>query len=101
MNVQIYEEATHWLIAHRGDGLDRHQKIQFDTWLRRSPQHLQAYLEMSAVWEDVRSLEPGWNPTSNELIEQAHNEDNVLRLPPPDPPLSGAGQRDRSATAVA
>lgn len=82
MNIQILEEATYWLVLHRSGSLDKHQKIQFDAWLRTHPQHLRAYLEMSALWEDVGSLDPGWNSTPAELIAQARIDNNVLRLAP-------------------
>ncbi|HEX5458741.1 MAG TPA: FecR domain-containing protein [Steroidobacteraceae bacterium] len=80
MNVQIYKEATQWLVKHRGADLDAREKWEFDAWLRASPQHVRAYLEMSAVWEEVPALDPGWNPPAELLIARARSEDNVLSL---------------------
>jgi transmembrane sensor len=78
--VQIFEEATHWLIKHRAADLNPQEKREFDTWLRESPQHVRAYLEMSAVWEDVPLLEPSWNLPPDQLIARARGEGNIYPL---------------------
>lgn len=80
MNVQIYTEATQWLVKHRGADLDAREKWEFDAWLRASPQHVRAYLEMSAIWEEVPVLDSDWNPPAELLIARARSEDNVLFL---------------------
>lgn len=121
MNVQIYTEATQWLVKHRGADLDMREKWEFDAWLRASPQHVRAYLEMSAIWEEVPALDSDWNPPAELLIARARSEDNVLLLddavqrtqgdprrpsPPLEPPDSlehpvpaseGEGLRDEDA----
>lgn len=80
MNLQIYEEATDWVVKHRNGDLDARAKRSFDAWLRESPHHVLAYLEMSSVWEDVPSLDPGWNASADELIARARSDDNVVPL---------------------
>lgn len=80
MNAQIYEEATHWLIKHRETQLGPQEKREFDAWLRQSPQHVRAYLEMSALWEDLPALDPNWNLTADELIARARAEENIYPL---------------------
>lgn len=80
MNTQIYEEATEWLIQHREGDLDPQRKAHFDAWLRESPQHVRAYLEMSAIWEELPALDADCNPTASELIARAGCEDNVHPL---------------------
>lgn len=96
MNAQIYEEATYWLIRHRESDLDPQEKQTFDAWLRGSPHHVRAYLEMSALWEDVPALDASWNPGSDELITRARGAANVY-------PLAGVGgdaARPRSTAAT-
>ncbi len=78
MNTQIYEEATDWIVKNREGGLDAQQKRQFDDWLRQSPEHVRAYLEMSTVWEGVSSLDPGSNAAAETLIAGAREQDNVI-----------------------
>jgi transmembrane sensor len=80
MNNQIYEEATDWMVTNRQGELDDADKKQFDAWLRKSPQHLVAYLEMSSVWEDVASIDPHLNAGADELIARARADGNVVHL---------------------
>jgi transmembrane sensor len=83
MNTQIYEEASDWIVKNREGRLDAQEKVQFDAWLRESPQNLRAYLEMSAVWEDVGAIDPGLNANAEELITRARAEGNVVPLESP------------------
>jgi transmembrane sensor len=87
VNTQIYEEASDWLVKHRGGDLDAQGKERFDAWLRESPQHLRAYLEMSAVWEDVASIDPSLNASAEELIARARTETNIHPFAPERSPL--------------
>jgi transmembrane sensor len=80
MNTQIYEEASDWLVKHRTSELDHADKIAFDSWLRTSPQHVRAYLEMSEIWEDASSLDSEQIAGVGELIARARGEDNVVSL---------------------
>ena len=80
MNTQIYEEASDWLVRNREGDLDAQEKSRFDAWLRESPQHVRAYLEISTVWEDVASLDPSLNAGAEDLIARARAEDNIVPL---------------------
>jgi transmembrane sensor len=93
MNTQIYEAATEWLVKHREGDLDSQERARFDAWLRESPQHVRAYLEMSAIWEDLPALDADWNPTASELVARCGSEDNVR-------PLVGAARLPGRATDV-
>lgn len=77
-NQQIYEQAGDWLVRHRGGVLDAADKKAFDVWLRSSPEHMRAYLEMSAVWEDLGSIDPRWGAPAAVLIERAAADDTVV-----------------------
>lgn len=83
MNTQIYEEAGDWIVKNREGDLDAREKERFDAWLRESPQNLRAYLEMSAVWEDVASIDPSLNANADELIARARAEGNIVPLESP------------------
>lgn len=80
MNTQIYEEASEWVVRHRTDDLDAHARRRFDAWLRQSPQHVSAYLEMSSIWEGVPQIDASLNPTADELIVRSGAESNVVSL---------------------
>ena len=50
LNTQIYEEACEWFVECRAGDLDDTTRHAFDCWLRKSPEHLSAYLELSAIF---------------------------------------------------
>jgi len=52
INTQIYEEACQWFLEFRMETPDSTQQSRFDTWMRRSPEHVAAYLEVAALWND-------------------------------------------------
>jgi transmembrane sensor len=109
MNNQIYEEATDWLIKHREGDLSAQDKGQFESWLRASPENVRAYLEMSAIWEDLPALVAEGSPTAEELIASANSEGNVHHLTAaaeahrslPEPEASGAKRRGTPARPLA
>src|SRR5262245_46104215 len=80
MNQQIYEEASEWIVRNRDGDLPPQEKIEFDRWLRESPQHVCAYLEMTSVLEGVGSLDPQDNPDATALIAMARTDRNVVAL---------------------
>ena len=88
MNTQIYEEASEWVVQHRTGELDAQARRRFDAWLRQSPQHVSAYLEMSSIWEGVPQIEASLNPSAAQLIAQSSTESNVVPLGKADPFLS-------------
>jgi len=84
MNTQIYEEACSWFVESRAGDLDDTGRREFDRWLRKSPEHLSAYLEIAAIWNEGPSLDPQIKWTADRLIELALecNDDNVIALVP-------------------
>jgi ferric-dicitrate binding protein FerR (iron transport regulator) len=103
MNQQIYEEAAEWLVELRTSRDDAVTRERFDQWLSRSPEHVRAYLECTAISE---TLEAGPRAAPHELeglIERARQsaDKNVIALPPVH--SSGAalpGKRDGSREAA-
>jgi transmembrane sensor len=82
MNTQIYEEASDWLVKHRTGALGEADRVAFDSWLRTSPTHVRAYLEMAEIWEDAAALDPAASASVDELIARAQGEGNVVALSP-------------------
>lgn len=84
MNTQIYEEACTWFVDSRAGDLDDAGRREFDRWLRKSPEHLSAYLEIAAIWNEGPSLDPASKWTADMLIELAREstDDNVIALVP-------------------
>src|SRR6202035_810460 len=84
MNTQIYEEACAWFVESRAGDLDDAGRREFDRWRRKSPEHLSAYLEIAAMWNDGPSRAQHSKWTADTLIELAResNDDNVIALVP-------------------
>src|SRR5688572_13952800 len=82
LNAQIYEEACEWLVHFRaGDADDDVQSRQrLDEWLRRSPEHVRAYLEVSSIWEDVASHDAERKIDADTHVARALMERNVYPL---------------------
>jgi transmembrane sensor len=82
MNTQIYEEACTWFVESRAGDLDETGRREFDRWIRKSPEHLSAYLEIAAIWHEGTSLDPKSQWTTDTLIELAlkSDDDNVVSL---------------------
>ncbi len=96
MNEQIYEEASDWIVKHRSDLLEANERLAFDRWLRQSPLHVRAYLEMSSVWEGLGALKPGVHPQAEVLIAQAQVEDGVVAFAAPTSVAPTWGARERA-----
>jgi transmembrane sensor len=94
LNTQIYEEACDWFVEFRDDALDLNARREFDLWARRSPEHLAAYLEIAAIWDEGSALDPHQKWDSDTLIvEAAKDHDNVVQLsssPQADAPCESA-----------
>jgi transmembrane sensor len=81
LNSQIYEEACEWFIECRAGDLDDASRHDFDCWLRKSPEHLGAYLELAAIWNEGPSLIHASKLDSDTLIHQAAlDRANVVAL---------------------
>jgi len=54
---QIIDEAAAWLVDMREPVVTEEQRAAFAEWLRTSPMHVGAYLEIAKLWGDVAHLE--------------------------------------------
>ena len=52
-NQQILDEAANWFIDFRAGDLDASARQDFHEWLRRSPDHIQAYLDIAATYAEL------------------------------------------------
>ncbi|MFC4312805.1 FecR family protein [Steroidobacter flavus] len=81
LNAQIYSEASEWFVNCRSGALDDDKRRKFDAWLRQSPQHLSAYLELAAIWDEGATLdaERRWD-TETLIAEALADQSNVATL---------------------
>jgi ferric-dicitrate binding protein FerR (iron transport regulator) len=83
MNTQIYEEACTWFVEARAGDLDDSGRRDLDRWLRKSPEHLSAYLEIAAIWNEGSKFDPSNKWVVDALIRDAleAGDDNIVSLP--------------------
>src|SRR5882762_1711253 len=81
-NSQILEEAADWLVEFSAGEADAGARQKFDTWLRTSPEHVRAYLELVPIWEEgaLPPRHPDAGPDA--LIALARSADNIVPLSP-------------------
>ena len=70
-NEQILQEACNWFIDCNEGALDAAGREHFNQWLRRSPEHVRAYLEISVAWESSDRLNGARPVDSAALVARA------------------------------
>lgn len=78
----MIEEATAWLIDCNEGEQDAADRERFLEWLRRSPEHIRAYVEVAAAWEDSGRLGALKPVEFDALFAQALADRNVLEFTP-------------------
>jgi transmembrane sensor len=79
----IVAEASAWFIEFRAGDVVGDARVRFIEWLRRSPEHIHAYLEISGVWAELPIADPEGKIDIESLIERARGEPDVIALPGP------------------
>ncbi|HTB68474.1 MAG TPA: FecR domain-containing protein [Steroidobacteraceae bacterium] len=106
MNSQIHEAAALWLVEFRTDTPDGAARRRFAAWLRTSPEHIKAYLNLLALWEDAQGCDPQRRLDIDTLIGLARADHTVTELRTDEGPDGRAdtlapAKRYRPHTAVA
>ncbi len=94
MNRQINEEAARWFVEFRSGDIDDAGRRAFDAWMRASPEHLRAFIEVAALWGHSGALDTQGRFPIEELIASAREVTNVISLarPPRATPVT-SGRR--------
>lgn len=58
LNDRISQEAAEWLVELRTGDIDLIGRRHLDSWLRVSPEHVRAFIEMAALWHDTGAIDP-------------------------------------------
>lgn len=105
LNSMIYAEAAEWFVTCRSGALDDAMRRKFDSWLRQSPQHLSAYLEIAAIWDEGPGLDTQHRWDTETLIAEARaDRSNVVPLtqsPESEEPSSGSSRIRWLAASIA
>ena len=80
LNDQAREAAADWLIAFSEGEVDASGRDRFLTWLRSSPEHVRAYLRVSALWEDDDLLSQSRKLDADALVQRVAERKQCRRL---------------------
>jgi|SRR5579872_111552 len=79
-NPALFAEATGWLVDFREGYVDSGGERRFYAWLRRSPEHIRAYMEVAALWADIPRLASDMVIDVDHLVAQARAQNRVTQL---------------------
>lgn len=87
MRVQLVAQASEFFIEFRVGDDTPAVRARFEKWLRASPEHVQAYLEVASGWSELPIADPEGRIDVQALLAAARNsgDDNVVRLRTPQP----------------
>jgi transmembrane sensor len=74
----ILEEASEWFVDFRVGDVDAPAREAFDEWLRRSPEHIRAYMEIAKTYVELPALQSAGSVDVDALIAYAHSGKNVV-----------------------
>lgn len=77
---QLIDEALTWFIGFNENTVDAAGRDEFNAWLRRSPEHVRVYLQISALWEDADIFKRRPDLDIDALMVRAEKERNVFPL---------------------
>jgi len=87
LRSEILDEASDWFVELNEDPQNQETRAGFLHWLHSSPEHVRAYLEIAAHWEDSAPGPAARIESIEELIALGRSGQNIVALP------GSAGQR--------
>jgi transmembrane sensor len=79
-HAAIIAEASAWFVEFRAEDVASDARSRFIDWLRRSPEHIQAYLEVSGAWCELPGVDPEHKIDIGALIARARQEPDIVAL---------------------
>lgn len=80
LNHQISEEAAQWLVEFRTGPVSTSVRKEFDAWVRASPEHLRAFIEMALLWRESGALDRQRRLDVEELIARDRRGSKLVEL---------------------
>lgn len=80
VNDQISREAAEWLVEFRIGDIDVAGRRDFDSWLRASPEHIRAFIEMAALWHSSENIDPRRQFNLEAIIAHARSGQAVVEI---------------------
>jgi transmembrane sensor len=111
LSAGVIDTAAEWVVEFATGEPDLPTRRAFDAWLRRSPEHVRAYIELLPLWDDAKRVDAQGDYSTDRLIQMAHaDKGNLAELPtrtlPPreqfeSPFVASPGRTPRALIAVA
>jgi transmembrane sensor len=79
-NAQIREEAAAWFVDFSEGEVGVEGREAFSLWLKASPEHVRAYLQVSATFQTLGNLRHHRTGNAEALIERSLAKDNVRKI---------------------
>ena len=98
LDARIREEASEWLVSFSEGEVDAEARAAFTRWLRTSPEHIWAYLRVSAFWHDAEMIDQATHGDIDGLVARALSETNVVSLKEIGHASASSGIAERRAT---
>jgi transmembrane sensor len=77
-NRQIVDEASEWFVEFRVGDVDGQARVRFDEWVRRSPEHIRAYIDIARTYVEMPNPH-GTRPVDvDALIAYARTGENIV-----------------------
>jgi len=77
-NRQIVDEASEWFVEFRVGDVDAAARERFDEWLRRSPEHIRAYIEIARTYVEMPNPHATKPLDVEALIANARSGENIV-----------------------
>ena len=97
-HAAIVAEASAWFIEFRAGDVTGESRTHFIDWLRRSPEHIQVYLDISRVWAELPASDAARKFDIGAMIEEARRSADVVSLGPCDAPTPATSAVPRPKT---
>jgi transmembrane sensor len=78
VNRLILEEASEWFVDFRVGDIDQQSRERFDEWLRRSPEHIRAYMDIARTYVELPSVKLSGKVDVGAFIAYARSDRNVV-----------------------
>jgi len=95
IRAAITARAAEWFAAQRSDSMDEREQAAFFAWLKSSPLHIEEYLAVAAIEQDLAAATADSTLSLDQLRELARSDTsgNVTALPTAAPPMRPADRR--------
>lgn len=80
--ASIHAEASEWFVNFREGDVDAEAQLLFSAWLKKSPEHIRAYMEVAALWDDIPQLAGDLDVDVEAVVAHALSQGNVASIRP-------------------